>query len=122
MGKKERVSPMRLIGQGLGGRREEAYVMKEVRASVCSVSALSAASRYLGILPIGRRIESPGLRDGRDGSNVSMSSTGVDAREASGVTRQEFALEKPNYPRKKNIIIIKDGRATQSSITHVASQ
>ena len=36
---------VRFIGLGLGGRREGAYVMKEVRASVCSVSALSAASR-----------------------------------------------------------------------------
>jgi hypothetical protein len=45
-------------------------------------------------LLIGRRIESLGLRDGRDGSNVSMSSTGVVAREASGVTIWEFALER----------------------------
>jgi hypothetical protein len=70
-------------------------VIKEVRASVCSVSALSATSRYPGILPIGRRIESPGLRDGRDGSNVSMSSTGVVEREQSGVTRWVSALEEP---------------------------
>ena len=34
-----------IIGLGPSGRREGAYVMKEVRASVCSVSALSAASR-----------------------------------------------------------------------------
>ena len=69
--------------------------MKEVRASVCCVRAFSATSRQPGILLIGRRIESLGHRDGRDGSNVSMSSTGLVTREASGETRWEFALERP---------------------------
>jgi hypothetical protein len=64
------------IGLRIGGRRVEVYVMKEVRASVCRVSDLSAVSRQLGILPIGRKIEFLGLRDGQDGSNVLMSSTG----------------------------------------------
>ena len=44
-------------------------------------------------MPTGRRIESPGLTDGWDGSNVSMSPTGVAAREAFGVARCMFALE-----------------------------
>jgi hypothetical protein len=34
---------MRFVGRVVG--REDAYVMKEVRASVCSMSALSASSR-----------------------------------------------------------------------------
>ena len=50
---------------------------------------------------MGKRIEFHGFRDGRDGSNASMSSTGVVAREVSGVTRLEFALGKPNYVREK---------------------
>ena len=60
-----------------------------------------------------------GLRDGRDGSNVSLSSTGVVAREVSGVTRLESALKKPNISEEKKI---KRDRATQNSITYVASQ
>jgi len=68
-----------------GWEGEDAYVMKEVRASVCNARALRAASRYPGTLPIGRRIESPGLTDGRDGSKVSMSPMGVVGREAFGV-------------------------------------
>jgi hypothetical protein len=74
-------------------QREDAYVMKEVRASVCRASALRAASRYPGTLPMGRRIESLGLTDGRDGSNASMSPTGVVAREVFGVMIWVFALE-----------------------------
>jgi hypothetical protein len=50
-----------------------------------------------------------------------MSSTGVVAREASGVARREFALEKQNNPTKKKEITDR-GRATQNSITYVASQ
>ena len=34
-------------------KKEDAYVMKEVRASVCSVSALSATSRNLGFCLLG---------------------------------------------------------------------
>ena len=69
-------------------------MMKEVRASVCSDRALRAASRYPGTLPTGRRmIESSGLIDRRDGSNVSMSSTRVVEREAFGVARWIFALK-----------------------------
>src|SRR6266853_6676398 len=41
----------------------------------------------------------PGLTDGRDGSNVSMTSTGVVAREPSDVTRWEFALESQGINR-----------------------
>ena len=66
--------------------------MNEVRASVCSASALSAMSRYPGIMLIGRRTESPGFTDGRAGSNVSMFAIGVVAREARGVTGCGLAL------------------------------
>lgn len=71
------------------GSRGCAYVMKVARSSVCSVRALSAASRYYGTLPTGRRIESSGLTDGRDGSNVprAMSRTGVVKHEVFGVVR-----------------------------------
>ena len=99
-----------------GQRKEDAYVMKDVRASVCSVSALSATSRQPAILPIRRRIESLGLRDGRDGSNISVSSTGVVAREASGVMRWEFALEKPV---STSILVAADNTKLQA---YVASQ
>jgi hypothetical protein len=68
-------------------------VMKEVRASVCSARALSAASRYPGTLPTGRRVESSGRTDRRDGSNVPMSRTGVVKHEAFGVVRWIFALK-----------------------------
>jgi hypothetical protein len=71
-------------------------------------------------LPVGRRIASPGLRDGRDGSNASMSSsTGVVAREAFGVTRREFALEQPNiqYPRRRKKGVINNrGNTKQHNI------
>ena len=69
-------------------------MIKEVRASVCSARALRTASKYLGTLPTGRRmIESSGLTDGRDGSNVSMYPTGVIEREAFGVARWIFVLK-----------------------------
>ena len=68
-------------------------MMKEVRASVYCARALRTASRYPGTLPTGRRIKSSGLIDGRDGSNVSMSPTGVVDREAFGVARWIFALK-----------------------------
>ena len=70
-------------------------MMTEVRPSVCSARALRAVSRYPGTLPTGRRIESSGLTDGRDGSNVSMYPTGVVEREAFGVARWIFALKNP---------------------------
>ena len=77
------------------GSRGCAYVMKVVRGSVCSVRALSAASRYPGTLPTGRRVESSGLTDGRDGSNVpqAMSRTGVVKHEVFGVVRWILALK-----------------------------
>lgn len=60
-------------------------------ASEYSVSALSATSKYPKISSIGKEIQSPGIEDRGDDlgdeSNVSMSSTRVVAREASGVTR-----------------------------------
>lgn len=82
---------MRFLGREM--QREDAYVMKEVRASVCSASALRAASRYPGTLPMGRRTESLGLTDGRDGSNASISPIGVVAREVFGVMIWVFALK-----------------------------
>ena len=97
--------------------------MKEVRASVCSARALRAASRYPGTLPTGRRIEPSGLTDGRDGSNVSMSPTGVVEHEAFRVARWIFAL--------KNQVVGKGEREKrgyqslskqENSKTYVASQ
>ena len=87
--------PVRLLGREMQREREreDAYVMKEVRASVCSASALRATSRYPGTLATGRRIELLGLTDGRDGSNASMSSMGVTGREGFGVIIWVFALE-----------------------------
>ncbi len=56
-----------------------------------------------------------GLRDGRDGSNVSTSSTGVVAREASGVMRQESALKNTNVQKKRSIAV---GQHKSSIVTH----
>src|SRR6266702_541440 len=67
-------------------------VMNEVRASVCSASALSTTSKYPGSLLVGRSTESPGFTDGYEGSNTSVFAMGVVVREASGVTRFDFAL------------------------------
>jgi hypothetical protein len=61
--KEERMDEVRGM-ENVERERENAYVMKEVRASVCSASAFKAVSRYPGTLPIGRRIESAGLTDG----------------------------------------------------------
>ena len=120
--KNERFSPDEIWCRRMGSRGH-AYVMKEVRASVCSARALRAASKYPGTLPTGRRIESSGLIDRRDGSNVSMFLTGVVEREAFGVARWIFALKNQVAGKGK-----KEERGYQSlseqenSKTHVASQ
>ena len=89
----EMFSPDEIWCRRMGSRRH-AYAMKEVRASVYSARALRAASGYPGTLPTGRRmIESSGLTDRRDGSNVSMSPTGMVEREPFGVARWIFVLK-----------------------------
>ena len=70
-------------------------------------------------LPIGRRTESPGFTDGRDGSNASMSSTGVVAREPSGVARYDFALERKARRWERRI---SDRVTQQCNDSYMASQ
>ncbi len=66
--------------------RQQTYVINEVRASVCSVSVFSAASRYDAILFVGRRTDVSGFNQShaRAGSN-SDRKDGEEERELGGV-------------------------------------